>query len=166
MAAALYEPTPGAVNADFGGDSRVTQHLAPWQDVLTVRPMTSGEIESQANVAMLDAFDRLFDRAAAKLNIQCTDEQKREARGDFEERSARALEIISHFPASTIPADVMSHMEASIDHISPAQLAGYLAAVPLAHLAQEMLRRLARQAAEQKMLEQFASLADETYGGN
>lgn len=116
--------------------------------------------------SVLNAFDRLFDRAAAKLRIECSREEKLEARRDFAERSASALDTIDQLQLGSLPPQMIVEMEAAIDQISPAQLVGYLAAIPLAHQAQESLRRIAYRAAEQKMIEQFISQADDTYGGN
>lgn len=60
----------------------------------------------------------------------------------------------------------MQAMEEAIDHLSPAQVVGYLAAIPLAHQTQEMLRTVAYRAAEQRLLEHLINQADDTYGGN
>jgi hypothetical protein len=57
-------------------------------------------------------------------------------------------------------------MEDAIDNLSAAQVVGYLAAIPLAHQAQEMLRAIAYRAAEQRLLEHLVSQADDRYGGN
>jgi hypothetical protein len=116
--------------------------------------------------SVLNAFDRLFDRAAAKLRIECSAEEKSEARRDFAERSAAALDLVDRLDLGGLPPQVIDEMESAIDRISPAQLVGYLAAIPLAHQAQAMLRHIAHRAAEQRMIEQFISQADDTYGGN
>ena len=50
--------------------------------------------------------------------------------------------------------------------LSPAQLAGVIASVPLAQQTQEMLRAIAFRQAEQRLLEHFALQADDRYGGN
>jgi len=57
-------------------------------------------------------------------------------------------------------------MEGQIVRISPLELAGVVAAMPLAQQAQEMLRAVAFQHAQQKMLEHLALQADTRYGGN
>ncbi len=116
--------------------------------------------------AVLQAFDRLFDKAAAKLRVECTDEEKQEAKRQFAQRFSAALEVAGEISMPEIPEDVMRGMEESIAHLSPAQVVGYLAAIPLAHQAQEMLRSIAYHAAEQRLLEHIVSQADDRYGGN
>jgi len=116
--------------------------------------------------AVLQAFDRLFDKAAAKLRIECSDGEKEEAKRLFAERFAAALEIAGQADMPEIPEAVMRNMEEAIEHLSPAQVVGYLAAIPLAHQAQEMLRTIAYRAAEQRLLEHLISQADDRYGGN
>ncbi len=115
---------------------------------------------------VLRAFDRLFDRAAAKLRVEVSEEEKRAARKDFAERAAQAIDLFAQMGVLEIPEEVMQHMEASLDKLSPAQLIGYLAALPLVHQAQEVMRQLAYQAAQQKLLERVIEQADDTYGGN
>lgn len=121
---------------------------------------------SKETEIVLKAFDRLFDRAAAKLRVQVTEEEKQEARRDFAERAAQAIDFFAQMGVLEIPEEVMQHMEAALDQLSPAQLIGYLAALPLVHQAQEMMRQLAYQAAQQKLLERMIEQADDTYGGN
>lgn len=116
--------------------------------------------------AVLRAFDRLFDKAAAKLSLQCTAEEKEEAKRNFAERFSAVLDLAGQMMVSEIPDDVMLAMEESIDGLSPAQVVGYLATIPLAHKTQEMVRAIAYRAAEQRLLEHFISQADDTYGGN
>ena len=116
--------------------------------------------------AVLQAFDRLFDKAAAKLRIECNDSEKEEAKRHFAARFCAALDVAGEITRPEIPEDVMRGMEEAIDHLSPAQVVGYLAAIPLAHQAQEMLRAIAYHAAEQRLLEHLVSQADDRYGGN
>ena len=116
--------------------------------------------------AVLRAFDRLFDKAAAKLRIECSDSEKEEAKRHFAERFSAALDVAGEVSMPEIPEDVMRGMEEAIDHLSPAQVVGYLAAIPLAHQAQEMMRTIAYRAAEQRLLEHLVSQADDRYGGN
>ena len=120
----------------------------------------------KAKQAVLTAFDRLFDRAASKLSIDCSEEEKAEAKRHFEERFSAALQIAGELDAPELPEDVMVHMEEAIDHLSPAQVVGHLASIPLAHQTQQMLRTLAYRAAEQRLLEHLAGQADDRYGGN
>jgi len=116
--------------------------------------------------AVLRAFDRLFDKAAAKLRIGCSQAEKEEAKRHFAERFSAALDAAGRVSVPEIPEEVMQDMEEAIDHLSPAQVVGYLAAIPLAHQAQEMLRTIAYRAAEQRLLEHLISQADDKYGGN
>ena len=116
--------------------------------------------------AVLRAFDRLFDRAAAKLRIECNEEEKAEAKRHFEERFSAALDIAGELESPELPEEVMQTMEEAIDHLSAAQVVGYLAAIPLAHQTQDMLRALAYRAAEQRLLDHIISQADDRYGGN
>ena len=48
--------------------------------------------------AVLQAFDRLFDKAAAKLRIECNDEEKEEAKRHFAARFSAAfmLDVLEH----------------------------------------------------------------------
>lgn len=116
--------------------------------------------------AVLHAFDRLFERAAAKLQVEVSPEEKLEARRNFAERAAQAIEFFGQMGIQDIPEEVMRHMEESIDRLSVGQLIGYLASLPLAHQAQELMRQLALQAAQQRLLEQMIEQADDSYGGN
>lgn len=116
--------------------------------------------------AVLEAFDRLFDKAAVKLRIECTDDEKQEAKRHFAERFSEALDIAGQVVMPAVPDAVMRGMEEAIDQLSPGQVVGYLAALPLAHQTQEMLRVIAHRAAEQRLLEYLASQADDRYGGN
>lgn len=116
--------------------------------------------------AVLLAFDRLFDKAAAKLRFDCSEDEKEEAKRHFAERFSAALDIAGQVTVPKIPEEVMQSMETAIDHLSPAQVVGYLAAVPLAHQTQEMLRTLAYRAAEQRLLEHLIEQAEDKYGGN
>ena len=65
-----------------------------------------------------------------------------------------------------LPDGVLDAMEVAIAQLSPAELAGVIASVPLAQQTQEMLRAIAFRQAEQRLLEHFALQADERYGGN
>jgi len=116
--------------------------------------------------ALLNAFDHLFEKAAAKLHVQCSPEEKEEAKRNFAERFSAALDIAGQVPVPEIPPEVMTAMEQAIDRLSPAQVVGYLAAIPLAQQAQEMMRTIAYRAAEQRLLEHIFKQADDKYGGN
>ena len=116
--------------------------------------------------AVLHAFDRLFDKAAAKLRIECNEGDKEEAKRHFAERFSTALDVVGQMPMPEIPEEVMRGMEEAIEHLSPAQVVGYLAALPLAHQTQEMLRAIAYRAAEQRLLDHLIDQADDKYGGN
>ncbi len=114
----------------------------------------------------LRAFDSLFQKAAAKLHVECSEEDQREAKRDFAERSAAMLELLNGINVPSFPDEVMHSMEQSMDRLSPSQLVGYLAALPLAVQAQEILRQMSHQAAEQSVMNSLIAQADDTFGGN
>ena len=116
--------------------------------------------------AALSAFDRLFDKAATKLGIDCDDDDKQEAKRTFAERFSAALDVAAQVQMTHIPEEVMHGMEEAIERLSPGQVVGHLAAIPLAHQAQAMLRGIAQRTAQQRLLDHLISQADETYGGN
>ena len=116
--------------------------------------------------ALLQAFDRLFDAAARKLAVTCTPDERAEAKEQFAARFASALEVAKRVDVPELPADVLGAMEHAIETLSPAELAGAIASVPLAQQTGEMLRAIAFRQAEQKLLEHLASQADTRYGGN
>lgn len=115
---------------------------------------------------MFEAFDRLFDRAASKLKVECTDEERDEAKRQFGLRFAALLEALGQIQVERLPDEVIGGMEAAIDRVTPTEVAGMLAAIPIAHQAQEMMRVIAHQAAEQRLLEHLIEQADDRYGGN
>jgi hypothetical protein len=116
--------------------------------------------------ALLEAFDGLFDAAAAKLHVDPTDEQRRQAKADFSDRFGGVLELTKRIELPALPDAVREEMTAQIANLSPTELAGVVAAIPLAQRAQEMLHTAALQHAQQKMLEHLAMQADARYGGN
>jgi len=116
--------------------------------------------------AVLHAFDRIFDKAAAKLRLECTTEEKADAKHHFAERFSAVLDVAGQVTMPEVPEAAMRQMEDAIDQLSPAQVVGYLAAIPLAHQTQELLRTIAYRAAEQRLLEHLVEQADDRYGGN
>jgi hypothetical protein len=114
--------------------------------------------------ALLQAFDRLFDAAARKLGAVCTPEEKAEAKEQFTSRFDSSLRLAQRVEVPEMPSGVVDAMEAAIAQLSPAELAGVIASVPLAQQTQEMLRAVAYQKAEQRLLEQLALQADTKYG--
>ena len=116
--------------------------------------------------AVLQAFDRLFDRAAARLRVEGAAEEREEARQHFMERFAAGLALAEQATMPTIPEEVLQTLEEAVDQVSPAQLAGYLAAMPLIQETRTVLQRIAYQAAQQHLLEHAISQADDRYGGN
>jgi len=66
--------------------------------VLTLCRMTN----LRGREALLTAFDRLFDRAASKLNFTCSAEDREEARRSFSERFEQALELVDRAAANGI----------------------------------------------------------------
>ena len=122
--------------------------------------------EPTGREVLLTAFDRLFDRAAEKLHLECTAEERAEAKRFFTERYDEALQVLDQAQFPAIDEPVMANMEDAIDKLSPAYIAAHLATGPLALHVQEFMRTLAVRAAEQRVLEHLASRAEETYGGN
>jgi hypothetical protein len=116
--------------------------------------------------ALLQAFDRLFDKAAKKLSVQCSEQEKAEAKERFEARFSALLDALKQLDLPDVPDEAIAGMEDAIDKLSPADVVGLLATVPLVPQAQEMLRLLAYRAAEQRLLEHYASTASDKYGGN
>lgn len=116
--------------------------------------------------ALLKTFDRLFEKAAAKLNVSCTDEERSEAKQQFEQRFQTTLDIVERAEVPELPEEAIKEMEAAVERLSPAEIVGLLASVPLAQQTHEMLRALAFRAAEQRLLEHVVSQADTRYGGN
>ena len=116
--------------------------------------------------ALLSAWDRLFDAAARKLNVACTPEERAEAKEQFASRFDTALEVAKDVQVPALPEEALAQMEAAIDQLSPAELAGVIASIPLAQQTQEMLRAVAFRQAEQHLLEHLAGQADTRYGGN
>lgn len=115
---------------------------------------------------LLSAFDRLFAHAASKLKLECTAEEREEARRFFVERYDEALRVVEDAKLPAISDSVLLRMEAAIDQVSPAHIAAYLATRPLAVHVQEVMRRIALRDAEQRLLEELAGRADDRYGGN
>jgi hypothetical protein len=116
--------------------------------------------------ALLSAFDRLFDRAATKLNIECSESERAEAKKSFTDRYAEALNVLEKADFPAIPEPAMEHMEQAIDGLSPAYIAAHLATGPLALHVQEFMRQIALRAAEQRLLEHLTSQTDDRFGGN
>lgn len=122
--------------------------------------------ERTGREVILSAFDRLFDRAATKLHLECTAEERAEAKRFFTERYDEALQVLDQAEFPAIDDPVMARMEDAIDQLSPAYVAAHLATGPLALHVQEFMRTLAVRAAEQRVLEHLASRAEDAYGGN
>lgn len=116
--------------------------------------------------ALLQAFDRLFDKAAKKLAVECTEAEKADAKLRFEERFSMLLEALKQLDLPELPDAAVASMEEAIEKLSPADVVGLLATVPLVPQAQEMMRLLAYRAAEQRILEHYVSTASDKYGGN
>ena len=115
---------------------------------------------------ILEAFDRLFDRAADKLRLACSAEEREEAKRFFTARYDDALRVLDRAQFPAIPDAKLARMEAAIDELSPAFIAAHLATGPLALHVQEVMRTLAVRAAEERLLEHLADRVDDTYGGN
>ncbi|MBP1689559.1 MAG: hypothetical protein H6Q34_132 [Deltaproteobacteria bacterium] len=116
--------------------------------------------------ALLRAFDRLFEKAAKKLSIECSDGEKAEAKQRFEERFSMVLDALKQLDLPELSDQAVAGMEEAIDNLSPADMAGLLATVPLVPQAQEMMRLMAYRTAEQRLLQHYVSTASDKYGGN
>jgi hypothetical protein len=150
------------VNHDSMLESR---RVVPPPFMVKLTPMHSSATDNDT-AALLQAFDRLFDRAAAKLNVKYTDEERDEARQSFAERFRDAIRVIEASGAARVSSEAMREMEAAIDDLSPAHVAGYLAVGPLAIHLGKVMRSLAVKAAERRLIEDLISQADDRYGGN
>ena len=115
---------------------------------------------------MFTAFDRLFDRAVQKLGIECSDADKEEAKRQFAQRFEALLEALHTVDIGVLPDKALEGMEGAIDQITPAQIAGLIASLPIAHQGQQILRGVAYRAAEQKLVEHLIEQTDDRYGGN
>lgn len=115
---------------------------------------------------ILSAFDRLFDRAADKLRLECSPEERAEAKRSFTERYDEALQMLDRVDFPAIEEAHLSRMEAAVDELPPAYVAAHLATGPLALYVQEFMRSLAVRAAQERLLDHLADRADDTYGGN
>src|SRR5438034_5777506 len=115
--------------------------------------------------ALLQAFDRLFDAAAKKLNVVCTPEERAEAKEQFASRFEHALALAQKVEIGELPDGVLDAMGVAIAQLSPAELAGVIASVPLAQQTQEMLRAIAVRQADPRVLDHFVLQADARYGG-
>jgi hypothetical protein len=129
--------------------------------VLTLSRMT----EPRGRKALLTTFDRLFERAASKLHLAYTAEEQDEAKQRFVERYDEVLRVIEQ-GEPPIGEAAVARMEAAIDELSPAAVAGHLATGPLVLHLQEAMHQIAVQAAEQRLLERLVGQADDRYGGN
>lgn len=119
-----------------------------------------------ARHAMLNAFARLFIKTANKLQIPYTQAELSAAVEHFGERMAKVLDVLAEAPDDFLPREAQELMEAAINDLSPTQVVGQIAALPLIQHSQMLLQHLARRAAEQRLLEHALAQADSTYGGN
>lgn len=122
--------------------------------------------EVRGREALLVAFERLFQRAVSKLNVECTPEEREEAKRNFAARYDDALRLVEQAELPELPEPTLERMETAIDELSPAAVAAHLATIPLAMHVHEALRQIAVRAAEQKLLEHLAQQTDDRYGGN
>ena len=116
--------------------------------------------------ALLATFDRLFEKAAEKLQVSCNDDERSEAKREFERRFQVALDVMQKIDVPELPEEIIREMEKAVERLSPAEIVGILASVPLAQQTHEMLRSVAFRAVEQRLLEHVVAQADSRYGGN
>ncbi|HEV7731785.1 MAG TPA: hypothetical protein VGR62_06470 [Candidatus Binatia bacterium] len=113
---------------------------------------------------LLTAFDELFEAAITRLDATVTADERQEARAQFGRRFAGVLDVVGTLDVPELPREALDTMKGAIGELSPAELAGMVASIPLAQQTQEMLRVVAVQQAQQKMLEQLAMQADTRWG--
>jgi hypothetical protein len=101
-----------------------------------------------------------------RSSLPSIDSERATAKQQFERRFEAALEIVHKVEVSEVPEQIIREMEEAIERLSPADLVGLLASVPLAQQTHEMLRAIAVRTVEQRLLEHVASQADTKYGGN
>lgn len=116
--------------------------------------------------ALLSAFDRLFDRAASKLDLECSEQDRDEARQSFIDRYDHTMQSLEQIELPAIADSTIERMEEAIDELSPAQVAGYIATGPLVVHVQKVIHSVAARAAEQRLIEQLVANAEDAYGGN
>ena len=116
---------------------------------------------------ILDAFDRLFDTAIARLNVSCTPEERSQARQAFAERMTPVFEVVEKTEQFDLPAAAVDEMRETIDKLSSADVAGLVASIPLAQHAQETLKTIAYERARQQLLVHLTEQAEPSpYGGH
>ena len=116
---------------------------------------------------MLAAFDRLFAKTAQKLAVSYTEEDLAEAKERFADRMAKVMDALDGLPFdSSVPQDLLTLMENSIEEVSPLQIVAQVAAVTLMQHSQFVLQQVAQRAAQQRLLETALDNVDTTYGGN
>jgi hypothetical protein len=65
-----------------------------------------------------------------------------------------------------LPATAIREMQAAVERLSPAEIVGLLASMPLVQQTHDMLRTIALRAAERRLLEHAVAQADARYGGH
>jgi hypothetical protein len=115
---------------------------------------------------LIDAFDRLFERASDRFKLDSSKAERDEARKRFVDSYERAFEMIDEAGGGVISELDMHRMVESIENLSAANVAAYLAAGPLAVHVRESVQRIVNHRAEQRMIENWIDQADDTYGGN
>ena len=131
------------------------------RSVLSVCRMPTGR------EAILDAFDQLFDAAAGRLDATCTPEERVQARSEFAERMTPILEAVDAAQKLELPTSVLDDMRHAIERLSPSDIAGLVASIPLAQRTHELLTAVAYDRARQRLLQQLTEQAEPSpYGGH
>ena len=115
---------------------------------------------------LLNAFERLFARAADKLRVDYTPEDLAQVRDGFADRVTRVLDLVDDAPVEVLPEGTLEALEDAINQVSPVEVAGQLASLPLLQHVQVVLHQIAHRATQQRLLEHALEQADTTYGGN
>ena len=117
--------------------------------------------------AILEAFDQLFDAAVGRLNASCTPEERAQARAEFTERMTPILEAAEATQKLELPATLVDDMRQSIERLSPSDIAGLVASIPLAQRTHELLKAVAFARARQQLLMHLTEQAEPSpYGGH
>jgi len=122
---------------------------------------------STGRQAILEAFDQLFDAAVGRLSATCTPEERAQARAEFAERMTPILEAAEAAQKLELPASVVGDMRQAIERLSPSDIAGLVASIPLAQRTHELLQAVAFDRARQRLLLHLTEQAEPSpYGGH
>jgi hypothetical protein len=117
--------------------------------------------------AFEQAFERLFEAALARFQVECTPKEREEAKLNFSKRFAVQLEALDKYlELDRFPEEIISQIEENIAGLSPVELAERVALAPLVEQMQAAFHAIAAKQAKERLLEHALSQADEQYGGH